>query len=68
VTQEEVPLFHPQTQSWTDHFSWNEEATQIVGLTPTGRATIDALKMNRQQIFRVRRMWVAMKEHPPDRD
>jgi hypothetical protein len=65
TTQEEVSLFHPQQQSWGDHFEWNEEATEIVGLTPTGRATITALKMNRPQLIRVRWMWVKMGEHPP---
>lgn len=65
TTQAEVPLFHPQQQSWADHFQWNEEATEMVGLTPTGRATVDALKMNRPQLLRVRRMWVKMGEHPP---
>ncbi len=68
VTLNEVALFHPQQHRWLEHFSWNEDATQIVGLTPTGRATIAALKMNRQQLMRVRQMWVAMNEHPPDLD
>jgi hypothetical protein len=68
LTQTEVALFHPQQHSWLEHFAWNEDATQIVGLTPTGRATIVALKMNRQQMIRVRQMWVAMSEHPPDLD
>lgn len=65
TTQTEVPLFHPQQQSWADHFEWNEEATEIIGLTPTGRATVDALKINRPQLVRVRQMWVKMGEHPP---
>lgn len=64
-TQESVPLFHPQRERWLDHFTWNEDATTIVGLTPTGRATISALRMNRPQLVRMRRMWVAMGEHPP---
>ena len=68
VTLNEVALFHPQQQRWLEHFSWNEDATLIVGLTPTGRATIAALKMNRPQMIRVRKMWVAMDEHPPDLD
>jgi hypothetical protein len=68
VTQTDVPLFHPQQDRWADHFSWNEESTEIIGLTPTGRATVMALKMNRSQMIRVRRMWVAMSEHPPDLD
>lgn len=65
TTQTEVPLFHPQQQFWSDHFEWNEGATEIVGLTPTGRATIEALKMNRPQLLRVRQMWAKMGEHPP---
>jgi hypothetical protein len=66
VTQTEAPLFHPQQQRWPDHFAWSEDATQLIGLTPTGRATIGLLRMNRPQLIRVRRMWVAMEEHPPD--
>lgn len=64
-TEQTVALFHPHQQSWTDHFAWSEESTEIVGLTPVGRATIFALRMNRPQLVRVRRMWVRMGEHPP---
>jgi hypothetical protein len=59
-------LFHPHQDTWTDHFRWKEGATEIIGLTAAGRATIAALSMNRPQLIRVRRMWVAMAEHPPD--
>ena len=65
ATGNAVPLFHPQRDAWTDHFGWNEDASEIVALTPIGRATIAALRMNRPQLIRVRRMWVAMSEHPP---
>lgn len=64
--QTEVALFHPHRDAWTDHFVWNEDRTEIVPLTATGRATIYALRMNRPQMIRVRRMWVAMGEHPPN--
>lgn len=64
-TEQIVPLFHPHLQLWTDHFAWSEDAAEIIGLTPVGRATISALKMNRPQLIRVRRMWVKMGEHPP---
>ena len=40
-------------------------ATEVVGLTAIGRATIAALRMNRSQLVRVRRMWGMMGEHPP---
>jgi hypothetical protein len=65
ITQQEVNLFHPQLQMWGEHFAWSEDATEIIGLTPIGRATIVALKMNRPQLIRVRKMWVKMGEHPP---
>lgn len=64
-TNLEEQLFHPQQQEWTDHFAWNNDATEIVGLTATGRATIQTLKMNRDQLIRVRRMWASLGEHPP---
>lgn len=65
LTNQMVSLFHPHRQAWEEHFSWNEDATEIQGLTPIGRATVAALKMNRIQLVRVRRMWVKMGEHPP---
>lgn len=65
-TQQEVPLFHPHRDAWPDHFAWNEDATEFAARTATGRATIAALRMNRPRLVRVRRMWVAMGEHPPD--
>jgi hypothetical protein len=64
-TQVEVPLFHPHRDQWSNHFAWNDEYCEIIGLTPIGRATVEALKMNRPQMTRIRRMWVAMGEHPP---
>jgi hypothetical protein len=65
VTVETVPLFHPHLQVWEHHFNWSEDAVEILGLTPTGRATISALKMNRPQLIRVRHLWVKLGEHPP---
>ena len=67
-SQERVPLFSPNRDVWDDHFSWNDDATEIIGLTATGRSTIELLRMNRPQLVRLRRMWVAMGEHPPDVD
>ncbi|MHC5855652.1 HNH endonuclease [Nostoc sp.] len=55
-TQDEVKLFNPQQQLWTYHFSWNDDATEIIGITSVGRATILALKMNRLQLIHVRKM------------
>jgi hypothetical protein len=66
VTGEIIRLFHPQLQVWKEHFNWNEDASEIVGITDIGRVTIAALKMNRPQLVRVRKLWVKLAEHPPN--
>lgn len=47
-----VTLFDPRRQSWTDHFAWS--GATIVGLTPTGRATVQVLQMNAAPRLRLR--------------
>ena len=47
-----VALFHPRRQRWGDHFRW--DGFRITGLTPTGRATVAALEMNRPLILAIR--------------
>ena len=68
VSDESVPLFHPQQDHWADHFTWNDDYSEVVGLRSCGRATVVALKMNRIPMIRIRRMWFAMGEHPPKID
>jgi hypothetical protein len=63
-TQQDTPLYQPRHEDWSDHFAWNDDATEIVPLTAIGRATVAALRMNRPQLARLRRMWAAMGEHP----
>lgn len=41
----ESPLFHPLLQSWEDHFRPGADGIWV-GLSPIGKATIFALKMN----------------------
>jgi hypothetical protein len=65
VTEQTVPLFHPRQQRWRDHFAWNSDCTQIVGLTPTGRATVEALCLNREGLVNLRRVLFGAGEHPP---
>jgi hypothetical protein len=60
----EVPLFHPRQQVWSEHFTGNADATQLLGLTPIGRATILALQINRPVIQQLRRYWHVLKLHP----
>lgn len=61
-----VPLFNPYTQTWTDHFAWNEAGSYIVDLTPTGRATIEALDLNNEFRVSSRAIWVEAGWHPPN--
>lgn len=60
-----VPLFHPRAQDWRDHFAWSADKTHIIGLTPTGRATVTALQLNRPMLVRARRRWILAGWHPP---
>ncbi len=65
-TQVDVSLFNPRQQSWGKHFRWQENGVLIEGITPIGRATIFALKMNSEYILPARRHWVEAGWHPPD--
>jgi hypothetical protein len=62
---EMVRLFDPRRQEWTDHFRWTASGDEIVGLTPTGRATVAALQLNRTALVEARRLWVFVGWHPP---
>lgn len=62
----EAALYHPRTQRWQDHFRWDETYTQIVGLTPSGRATVAALHMNRPGVVNLRRLLLLVGEQPPN--
>jgi len=37
----------------------------IVGLTPTGRATVNAIRINRPELVNARRLWIQIGNHPP---
>lgn len=66
VTSKEVSLFNPRVELWADHFEWIQNGTEILGLTPTGRATVLRLRMNRIRVVDARKVWVRAGEHPPD--
>jgi hypothetical protein len=65
-TGETAPLFNPRTQRWMQHFAWSPEGTLIMGLTPIGRATVDALRLNNEFIVVARKFWVEAGWWPPD--
>ena len=65
LTGVKVSLFNPRQQTWSNHFSWSEDAIQILGLTPVGRATVVSLKLNNSFALTVRKNWVEAGWHPP---
>ena len=66
VTNLMALLFHPRKMAWETHFTWNSDATRMLGLTPSGRATIALLQTNRVGVVNMRRVLTVMNEHPPN--
>ena len=62
-TGEELRLFNPRTDAWAKHFRW--DADRVLPLTPTGRAAVAALAMNRPLILAIRQEETARGRHPP---
>ena len=60
ITQSECRLFNPRIDNWADHFEVNTETLEIVGKTPTGRVTVQVLRMNRPMHVTARRRWAAL--------
>jgi hypothetical protein len=48
-----------------EHFSWSTDGTEIIGQTPTGRATVTALRLNDALIVAARALWTGTGLHPP---
>jgi hypothetical protein len=64
ATGRTAKLFHPRRQKWPEHFQWGADGARILGLTATGRATIEALQMNNDLIVNLRSLWVVLRLHP----
>lgn len=59
----EATLFNPRRENWHEHFKW--EGDYLTGLTATGRATVEALKMNRTMALAIRHEQAVQGRHPP---
>ncbi|HYO49295.1 MAG TPA: HNH endonuclease, partial [Chloroflexia bacterium] len=64
LTGKSTPLYHPRRDRWHQHFTWGEEYTLIIGLTPTGRATVETLQLNREGVVNLRRLLHSVGKHP----
>jgi hypothetical protein len=62
-----VALFNPRKQNWSEHFAWNNDYTLVIGLTSVGRATVEALQLNREGLVNLRRVLYGAGEHPPEK-
>ncbi len=72
-TNQEVPLFNPRQQQWSDHFLWTSDGQRILGTTAIGRGTCNRLDLNDERrdepsIQTARGFWVLAGWHPPDSD
>jgi hypothetical protein len=68
ISGETVALYHPRQERWNDHFAWNNDFTLMLGLTPTGRATIENLQLNRAGVVNLRQVLHSAGKHPPLED
>lgn len=60
-----APLYNPRLHHWNDHFAWRDDYARVVGLTPTGRATVVRLQINREGVVNLRKALRQTQNHPP---
>ena len=60
-----VSLYHPRQHIWQEHYVWNDDFTLIIGITSVGRATVEALQLNRENLVNLRQILYQAGEHPP---
>jgi hypothetical protein len=60
-----VRFFHPRRDLWAEHFEWDPTYTNVLGMTPTGRATVIRLQLNREGLRNLRRLLYSAGLHPP---
>ena len=66
ITGVRVALFHPRQDRWSDHFLWSDDFVLMIGRTPTGRATVERLQLNREPNVEARRVMILAGKHPPE--
>lgn len=66
LEDEVVYIFNPRQQRWNTHFVW--KAVEAIGLTAMGRATVQALDLNRSTMLAIRAQEELRGRHPPPED
>lgn len=59
-----TPLFDPRRQKWSRHFRW--EGPYLIGRTPTGRVTVELLRINDRFRVELREELIAEGLFPPE--
>ena len=67
-TGQRVAIFNPRLKKWHRHFMWSEDFLSIIGRTRIGRATVEALNMNRLEQMNMRMVLRAVRKYPPKID
>lgn len=65
---QKASLFNPRRDRWLHHFCWSDDCLRMIGITPTGRATVAALDLNRERIIGIRAADYEIGRHPPPDD
>ncbi len=60
-----VALFNPRSSIWDEHFLWTENYSNVEGITPMGRATVQRLRLNRPGLTNLRIALAVAGKHPP---
>jgi hypothetical protein len=63
-TGSKVRLFNPRLDRWEDHFRFDGESCELIGLTDIGRATVDRLDLNHPCQLGARAVWAALRYYP----
>ena len=64
ATSKLAPLYNPREDVWADHFRWEESFTLLIGISPTGRATVSKLELNRENVVNLRILLHKFGKHP----
>lgn len=65
LSNSDVALFHPRQDVWGTHFGWSHGGLEVIGLTATGRATVQELQLNRKNLVNLRALLLLADLHPP---
>lgn len=66
VTGKKVPLFNPRQDEWANNFEWSADYLSMIGITAVGRATVETLQLNREELINLRTITKLTGEHPPE--